>query len=69
MARGGGAKIAPPVDFFPGAGKLFDYGRKLFLTFSEIILGGKIQKNPPQKIFPAATAAAASAAPKKTQNL
>ena len=54
---------------FPGAGKLFDCGKKFFLTFSEIILEGKIQKNPPQKIFPAATAAAASAAPKKTENL
>ena len=40
-----------------------------FLTFSEIILGGKIQKNPPQKIFPAATAAATAVAPKKMQNL
>ena len=66
---GGGGKNCPPVDFFPGAGKLFECGKKFFLTFSEIILEGKIQKNPPQKIFPAATVAAASAAPKKTQNL
>ena len=62
---GRGQKLPPPpVDFFPGAGKLFDCGKKIFLTFSEIILEGKIQKTPPKKIFPAATAA-----PKKTQNL
>ena len=62
-----GGKNCPPVDFFPVAGKLFDCGKKFFLTFSEIILEGKFQKNPPQKFFAAATAAAASAAPKKTK--